>query len=240
MVDTNKRVRGGKLRYVDTTPPEDFIPDLSALDPSQLSLTELADAHGTDKGSLKHNYCEHYSHLIDSLVGDSGRLTKQLTILEIGVACGASLRTWSAYLPKSKIVGIDIREECQSLCKDVANIEILIGNATSKESLDAILPDISFDLIIDDGSHISEDINRSFELLWGKINPGGVYAVEDLACTYNQEYGEHISALFGNRVTNSRNSTLMLLDFLTKSCDEGTHSIKEISYHPQLLLIRKS
>lgn len=236
------RTRGGKLRYVDSTDPEDFIPDFGTVNPNEISLTELADAHGSDKGTLKHNYCKKYETIIQKLANPyrCNKNELKLSVLEIGVACGASLRTWACYLPSSSITGIDVREECESLCKDLDNTQILTADARQKSSLDSKLGSKNFDLIIDDGSHISEDINTTFQALWGRVKPGGYYCIEDLACTYNPNYSAHINKTFGENTINNRSTTLQLVDFLLKSCDQHQNNISSLRYYPQLLIIQKS
>ena len=52
---------------------------------------------------------------------------RKITILEIGIAKGGSLRMWKNYFSSdSKIVGIDINPECKKFEKD--NIKTYIGN----------------------------------------------------------------------------------------------------------------
>lgn len=236
------RERGGKLRYVDTTDPQDYIPNFGDINPKNISLTELSDAHGSDKGSLKHNYCLQYEKLISNMCLSANTEKNQLAInlLEIGVACGASLRTWSNYLPKSRITGLDIRDQCKNLCQDLDNVEIKIADATNQNEINTALEQHHYDLIVDDGSHVSEHINSSFQLLWQRLKPGGFYAIEDLSCTYNNEYTAHIKNTFGLKVKNKRETTLELIDFILRACDQKKHNIASLAYYPQLLIIQKT
>lgn len=41
-----------------------------------------------------------------------------------------------------------------------------------------------FDIIIDDGSHVSSDIIRTFALYFPKLKSGGTYIIEDLHASY--------------------------------------------------------
>ena len=238
----NNRERGGKLRYVDTTEPQDYVPNFGDINPQNISLTELADAHGSDKGSLKHNYCTQYERLILNFCSAANIEKNQLKInlLEIGVACGASLRTWSHYLPKSKITGLDVRTQCRGLCRDLDNVEIKIADATDHNQINIALEQHHYDLIVDDGSHISEHINTSFQLLWQRVKPGGFYAIEDLSCTYNEKYTSHINNTFNLAVQNKRETTLELIDFILKACDQKKYNISNLAYYPQLLIIQKN
>lgn len=41
-----------------------------------------------------------------------------------------------------------------------------------------------FDIILDDGSHISEHIITSFTTLFSELKPGGLYVIEDTQTSY--------------------------------------------------------
>ena len=63
-------------------------------------LSSIAAFYNTDK--LEHGYTKIYEKYFKYL------RDQKLTILEIGIADGKSLLTWSEYFKKSKIIGIDI------------------------------------------------------------------------------------------------------------------------------------
>ena len=42
----------------------------------------------------------------------------------------------------------------------------------------------SFDIVIDDGGHFAVQQLTSLEMLWPRINPGGIYAIEDIHTSY--------------------------------------------------------
>ena len=128
----------------------------------------------------------------------------------------------------------------KKLCSDFDNINIIIGDARNKSDLVEKLKNTTFDLIIDDGSHVSEDIVATFQSLWKRVNSGGYYIVEDLRCTYNPNYAAHMERTFGEKVENSRSTILSLMDTLMKSCDMHKNNIAEIKYYPQLLVIKKT
>lgn len=46
-----------------------------------------------------------------------------------------------------------------------------------------------FDIIIDDGSHTSPDINQTLLKYFPVLKPDGVYIIEDLHCSYWPAYG---------------------------------------------------
>lgn len=224
--------RGGARRYLDSVAPTDFIPPHGDIKLSAVTLTGLADFYGTDKGSLKHNYTNVYERLIDDLLECGSRISKKLRVTEIGVACGASLRMWSDYLPESEICGYDIRPECASLCGDKGNIKITISDLTKE------IPAHSSHLLVDDGSHISEDIVAAFANCWPTVVPGGYYVIEDLSCTYGGGYARQFESSFGRKVENNRETITKFVDVMMQSID-FRKDIEHFRYYPQLLVIKK-
>jgi hypothetical protein len=218
--------RGGVRRYLDTVTPEEYRPETGEVDLTEVSLTGLADLYGSDKGNIKHRYTPHYTRIVDDL----GR-HKPLSVVEVGVACGASLRMWANYLPNAKIEGFDIRSECASLCRDLQNVEITIADPRHVERH-------CVDLFIDDGSHIAEDIVGTFAHCQDWIAPGGYYVIEDLSCTYKPEYTAKFNKHFNQNLKNDRTLILALLDELTKAVD-NRYGWSEIRYYPQMLVLRK-
>ena len=66
---------------------------------------------------------------------------KKITILEIGVFNGGSLKMWQNYFSAdSLIVGIDIISKCKKYEKD--NIKIYIGDQTDLSFLGSVIKDI--------------------------------------------------------------------------------------------------
>jgi hypothetical protein len=83
-----------------------------------LTLDELGLKYGTDKASLHHNYLNFYEGFVAPL------RDQPLTLLEIGVFQGASLRMWREYFPYAKVVGVDIMLSCKQFETDRIKIEL--------------------------------------------------------------------------------------------------------------------
>ena len=109
-------------------------------------------------------------------------------VLEIGVSGGGSLQMWKAYFGEgARIVGIDIDPDCKK--HEADGIDIFIGSQDDPALTDQVVAKYTdFDIVIDDGSHIMRHVMKSFELLYDKVKPHGVYLVEDLHTAYEGEY----------------------------------------------------
>jgi len=115
---------------------------------------------------------------------------KAICLLEIGVQNGGSLEVWSRFFPNArKIIGCDINQQCALLEYEDPRISVVAGDANTDDTQAVVLQKASlFDVIIDDGSHVSGDIVRSFARYFPVLEDGGIFIVEDLHCSYWQEY----------------------------------------------------
>lgn len=221
--------RGGVRRYLDTVTPEEYTPQTGEVDLTEISLTGLADLYGSDKGNIKHGYTKVYEKLIADLTPN--RKTARLRVGEIGVACGASLRMWANYLPKSSIEGFDIRPDCANLCKNLPNVTITIADPRSVDRQD-------YDLFVDDGSHIAEDIVDTLVHCQNWVRSGGYYVIEDLGCTYSPEYTAKFNRHFNSTLPNDRKQITGLFDTISRMIDQKNGIFCEMNYFPQMLVLK--
>ncbi len=116
---------------------------------------------------------------------------KPVRILEIGVQNGGSLEIWAKYFAQAELVlGCDINEACGNLEFEDSRISVVVGDVNHPDVQTSILAASSgFDIIIDDGSHTSQDIIQSFCRFFPTLAEGGIYVVEDLHCSYWEDYG---------------------------------------------------
>lgn len=148
-------------------------------------LDRLARLFGTDKSSRYHGYTAHYQqHLHD-------RRRDVRTILEIGIGGyahargGESLKMWQAYFPKATIVGLDIDEKFVP----GARIAVRKGDQADPQLLLDLVEEYGqFDIVIDDGSHVSEHVLASFDVLFPAVAPRGLYVIEDLHAAYLPDF----------------------------------------------------
>jgi hypothetical protein len=100
------------------------------------------------------------------------------TMLEIGLATGDSLKLWDRYFENSKIVGADISIVFQP--DEYRNDVTIVEADATKEAFLGYFRHQTFDIIIDDGSHVTQDQIDTFNIMRRKMNNGGIYIIEDI------------------------------------------------------------
>lgn len=137
------------------------------------NLTEV-DHGGNDKGGKIHTYLETYDRLFEPF-------RDGCTMLEIGLATGDSIRLWDKYFQNSNIVGCDISVVFNAIpyTGNGNTLDIIQADATKLEFLEKI-KDYEFDLVVEDGDHLTSSQIATFNLLKGKIKAGGIYCMEDI------------------------------------------------------------
>ena len=142
-----------------------------------------------------HHYYTHYEEKLAPF------RARPIKLLEIGVRFGGSIKLFKEYLhPDSLVVGIDIEERCTRYEKDRMPIEI--GDQADEEFLQEVIDKHGpFDVIIDDGSHLSHHQRISWQFLFREgLNPEGLYVVEDAYNSYFAEMTEGGTEPFMNTV----------------------------------------
>jgi cephalosporin hydroxylase len=136
-------------------------------------LDELGIKRITDKCSLSsHDYLRKYECLFSPF------RDLPITLLEIGVFNGGSLKLWEDYFPRATIIGLDIRNECKE--HEGGRRIVEIASQADEAALKIIGARYQPKIIIDDGSHMADHILISFEALYPTLQSGGLYLVEDL------------------------------------------------------------
>lgn len=202
-------------------------------------LIEIAEFYKTDK--VEHGYLKVYKKYFEKL------RNKKLKILEIGIADGGSLLTWSDYFKNSTIIGIDIHKidiEKKELNKN--NIEVHQGSQSDEKFINKLTSQYQkFDIIIDDGSHLKKDVIKSFELLFPFLDSNGIYIVEDMQTSYNHFYGGNPFDLkysnshmnFFKHLTDTLNYQEIANPFYVKGIYDS--QIENISFYHNLVFIIK-
>lgn len=219
---------------------------LAAMDrQNRPGLAELAVRHGSDKFG-PHQYTRHYERHFAAL------RDRQLTVLEIGVGGygdptaggGASLRMWRDYFPRAQVYGLDLWDNSSLNGPRIRTVRVDQAEYVEVAAVSAELG--PFDIVIDDGSHVSELTLASFRAFFPHLRPGGVYVVEDVQTSYWPIFGGNGSDL--NDPLTTMGFAKTLLDGLnhTELLDSHAHAgqptdteIDGIHFYRNLLVLEK-
>ncbi|MDR2032868.1 MAG: hypothetical protein LBP86_11640 [Azoarcus sp.] len=144
-----------------------------------------------DHRGLASDKWSHYPFIYDRLFAAHLDAGQPLTLLEIGVQNGGSLEIWEKYLPPgSEIHGLDINPKCLELdFGGHPRIHFHHGNAADADTVNRLFAGRKFDIVVDDGSHMCADVIAAFIHLFKKLNPAGIYIVEDLHTSFGKSWG---------------------------------------------------
>lgn len=140
------------------------------------TLQQIGLKYGTDKAT-HHKFLNFYELKLKNL------RYEKINILEIGFLKGNSIKTWIDFFENGIIHSIDIldidfkhdRFKYNKISQDSYELKNMFENNF-------------FDIIIDDGSHMTSHQLKSLELLWDKLKPSGHYIIEDLHTSFLKRY----------------------------------------------------
>jgi hypothetical protein len=132
--------------------------------------------HGPDQGHGDFNGTHSYGPVFEKLMAP---YRAGCNFMEIGLALGLSLAMWREYMPNSLIVGVDLSIVFDPKPHEATGTKLVVCDATKPELLSKI-PPVGFDVIVDDGSHMTADQCASFNILKGRMNHGGIYVITDI------------------------------------------------------------
>lgn len=117
-----------------------------------------------------HSYGEFYTKELEKY------RNKPISILEIGIKEGDSLRLWRDYFTNAKsIVGIDNHILLE--VGDIEGVELVEADAYSEVAANQVG---FFDIIIEDGLHSLESQLAAVKFYLPKLNPDGLFVIEDV------------------------------------------------------------
>jgi hypothetical protein len=199
-----------------------------------MTLEQLGDKYQTDK-TLHHGYHYFYPRFLEPLRNET------FNMLEIGLGSfqdntGNSPKLWKEYFPNANVFVMDINYEYkdefgtiirgdQSNIKDITKVANIVERAK---------------FIIDDGSHHPEHQLLTFTHLFEYLlEPGGVYIIEDIECSYWKSTED----IYGYKT-----GYLNIIDYFTKYQHElnsefhdgnNTLGISTITYGQNCIVITK-
>lgn len=154
-------------------------------------LTRLFNEAGSDKGSERYwgeGVPHHYALVYEPLLAPFRE--ERFNLLEIGLDTASqesgrptdapSLRVWREFVPNATLYGYDINDFAFF---DQPNTHVFRGDQSSRGDFGRFLESHGmplFRVVIDDGSHVPAHQQISLAALFERLEPGGVYVVEDL------------------------------------------------------------
>ena len=131
---------------------------------------------------------EHYVAMIEAI--------QPKFILELGIYQGGSTALLAQLAQPEKLVAIELEDSCRPLDEFITthSLEgVIVPNYGVNQSdvvaLDTIVQrefdGHPIDLIIDDASHLLAETKASFNRLFPRLRPGGLYMIEDWAWSVN-------------------------------------------------------
>ncbi len=150
------------------------------------TLNDIFNYFGTDKGTKVKNP---YSKISKKIIGHGyGKFYEKyfykfkndnFNFLEIGTWKGASLASFYFYFRKAFFYGIDRNFKNNYSSK---RLEFIYCNTTEVSDLANLKKKINkkkFKIIIDDGSHLLNDIISNLKFFFKLVDKGGYYIIED-------------------------------------------------------------
>lgn len=222
----------------------------------QSQVTSLQAFYAQHQGKVSDKWSS-YLTLYDQLLNPVRNSVESL--LEIGVQNGGSLALWSQYFPNAQhIVGCDIDARCADLRYDDARIHVIVADATLATTRDNVAQiSASFDVVIEDGSHIPREVIGAFLRYWPMVKPGGIFIAEDLHCDYfpgheggvekrniaNRFFAELVHIINFEHWEGVISISKLLEDFASAELVEGARlggSIASVSFHNSVAVVRKA
>jgi hypothetical protein len=152
-------------------------------------LTQISKSHTGKYSDKWSSYLEIYWQLFAPIRDND------VDVLEIGIQNGGSLEIWAKLFPNSKnLIGFDVHPKCKDLTFADPRIKVFVEDAAEiKAGILVRETSSNLGVVIDDGSHISRDIIRSFLIFFPQLKPGGIYVIEDLHASYWSDWQGGIS-----------------------------------------------
>lgn len=196
-------------------------------------LSEIANKYASDKGTRipndggNHGPRLHFTPVYHRYMKDLR--DKEITILEIGIGSGPSLKMWYEYFPKAFIHAIDVDDHSNKNNDRVTTHICDQGNRLQLENLIEKIGKV--DIIIDDGSHVVKHQQISLGVLFKHLKANGQYWIEDLH-TSDREVWQGKTLYGYDMSTNIGETTVEVLEgyINTKKMTSPFLTLEELDY----------
>lgn len=188
---------------------------------SYSELDELGEHYQTDKRCGYHNYLNKYEFFLRQY------RDVEMTVIELGVFNGSSVKMWRDYFNRATIVGVDIDDKCRRFAEKDVSIEILdLSLPQNIIKLCSYKPKI----VIDDASHICSHQIMALSILIDSLLSGGIYIIEDLETSFP-----------ASRNVFYNDSSVTAFEFLSSISEivTGREYLRDTNISPALYSLRK-
>jgi len=191
-------------------------------------LHKLGLKYRTDKVDEIHtthymSYCDIYDRYFYNIRHNVKKF------VEIGVKDGCSLRMWQEYFPNATIYGVDIDPRCKRFEED--RIKIFIGDQNDDNFLLDLKEAIGeYDILLDDGSHITRHQIKTFNYLYENSAKNGFYIIEDLRNSYEHYMNHHnVRQIWPGMIYNKPEDDLK--NYRKEFVEFVEDKVKELDFH---------
>lgn len=207
-----------------------------------MTLQDLGDKYGTDKGNAAHShkglsFLKTYEFYFETI------RMQPINLLEMGARDGRSLRMWRDYFPHGNIYGLD--NNPASAAHESDRIHIEIGSQDDPTVLSKFP---AMDIIIDDASHINSLTLASCRFLLPRLKSPGYYIIEDMETSYldlsrfveggwNGELKRNANA--GVNLCNNRKDIDDWILTMVHDLDHRRGDLYSVSFWHQMIIIMK-
>ena len=218
--------------------------DCTNIDGDHCDYFTIAESHKDNWANKWDQYPDVYEMYFHRFID------KNPTYLEVGVQNGGSIQIMDKYLKNANIFGVDIDSNVCNLdlkcnatlfCFDINNMSIFQDK----------FGDTSFDIILDDGSHVTDDVINTFKNLFPKLKADGIFLIEDLLTSYwpvykggyllkesSIEFLKHYIDIINGYYINDYN----IPDFIKNLSEDDKYALKwieSIHFHDSVAVIKK-
>lgn len=164
-------------------------------------------------------------------------------LLELGIFEGGSALLFADKWPNAKISGVDKRPANEAVQRHIDRFgfadRVKLHYDTSQDDADALRRIMDEDLggspdvVIDDASHLYPLTRRTFEIVFPRLTPGGLYIIEDWAWAHWDDWQRKDHIWAGHQALSNLAFELMMM--------AGTQfgMIAEMCVNRSLIAIRK-
>lgn len=154
---------------------------------STRTLSGIIDALNLDTNKEKlYGFCDGFYERELAAYRD-----RPISLLEVGIWSGDSLRLWGEYFSQARIMGIDVylMPQVGPMVAKYNSISVVIADAYTTDKVSTLS---EFDVIIDDGSHNLANQLFMVENYLPKVKPGGLFVIE---VVQTREHLDHLMAV---------------------------------------------